>query len=120
MKIGKITASLICCSLLYGTSALAKQNKHNNKEFKNKKNLPYGLQKKLKRGGQLPSGWRTKLVKGKVLDQRILDQGIRLRDTEYGQISYRTPNTEVYKIQEKIIKVNKATNIILDILDLNK
>lgn len=125
MSLKKIAISLICSSLILGSYSFAKPNKEakelkqNHKKAKKKKHLPPGLQKKLKRGGELPPGWRNKLVKGEVLDQDILNHSVILDRSDYAKYPYKTEDTEVYKIKDRIIKVMKATNVILDVLDLN-
>jgi len=109
----KIVIILLCGGLLVGTNCFAKPD-HAGKgklklKLKKKKYLPYGLQKKLH--GELPLGWKKKIVRGEVINQSILDQG-----TIFHQDLYFKKGTQVYQIEDKIFRVQNATNVILDIL----
>lgn len=112
----KIALILVCISLILGTNALAKSDKSNkvNRE-KKQKQLPYGLEKKVQRGGELPPGWKNKLNKGDILDERILKQSIVLRQDTYPK-EYVDNYSRIYKIEDKIIRVMNATNEILNVL----
>ncbi len=116
MILKKVVISLMCGVLLIGTQSFAKPNKE--KRIKKHKQLPPGLQKKVRRGGTLPFGWQKKLVKGEVIDEDVLRHAKVVRTSDYSKYPYKTKDSEVYKIQDKIIKVMKATNIIIDVLDL--
>jgi len=121
MILKKVMISLICSALFMGTQSFAKPNKGHKikkEKVKKQKQLPYGLQKKVDRGGELPSGWQKKLVKGEVIDQDILRHAKIVKTNYYYGYPYKTKNSEVYQVQDKIIKVMKATNIIMDVLDL--
>ena len=123
MKIKNMLAVIVSISLLLSVSTFAKDNSNKkSKKVKHQKakQLPHGLQKKLNRGGTLPPGWRDKLIVGTKVDNRILDNGRVLYTSDYSKPEYKTPGTEVYKVNDKIIKVLSATNVILDVLDLNK
>ena len=123
MKVKSMLATIVSISLLLSVNTFAKDNGNKkNKKVKQQKakQLPKGLQKKLNRGGTLPSGWRDKLIVGSKVDNRVLDNGRVLYTSDYSKPEYKTPGTEVYKINDKIIKVLSATNVILDVLDLNK
>ena len=123
MKIKSMLATVVSISLLFSVSSFAKDNgnkKHKKVKQQKAKQLPKGLQKKLNRGGTLPPGWRDKLIVGTKVDNRILDNGRVLYTSDYSKPEYKTPGTEVYKVNDKIIKVLSATNVILDVLDLNK
>lgn len=116
----KVMISLICSALFAGTQSFAKPHKwHKMKKVKVKKqkHLPYGLQKKVDRGGELPPGWQKKLVRGEVIDRDILRHAKIVKNSDYSEYPYKTKNIEVYKVQDKIIKVMRATNIIMDVLD---
>ncbi|MEA3498073.1 MAG: hypothetical protein U9R16_03335 [Campylobacterota bacterium] len=120
-----ILVGVIGFSLLFGTTLFAKNDGNGNKKenkykhLKGKK-LPKGLEKKLNRGGVLPPGWRDKLIVGTKVDSRVIKRARVVRTSDYAQPNYKTPGTEVYKINDKIIKVLTATNVILDVLDLNR
>ena len=123
MKIKNMLAVIVSISLLLSVNSFAKDNgnkKHKKVKQQKAKQLPKGLQKKLNRGGTLPPGWRDKLIVGTKVDNRILDNGRVLYTSDYSKPEYKTPGTEVYKVNDKIIKVLSATNVILDVLDLNK
>ena len=82
------------------------------------RNLPRGLAKKYERTGTLPSGWQKKVNIG----QRLPDSYRKdlqpipreLKDTfEVGPIG-----SEVMRIGDKIIRLEQATNMILDVFAL--
>lgn len=75
------------------------------------------ITKKVDRGGELPPGWQKKLVRGEVIDRDILRHAKIVKNSDYSEYPYKTKNIEVYKVQDKIIKVMRATNIIMDVLD---
>jgi len=119
MIVKKVMISLVCGALLVGTQSFAKSHKeHKVKKVKKQKQLPRGLQKKVDRGGELPRGWQKKLVKGEVIDPDVLRQAKIVTTSDYSKYPYKTQDSEVYKVQDKIIKVMKATNVIIDVLDL--
>ena len=123
MKINSILVGIVSLSLLLSVNSFAKDNgnkKHKKVKQQKAKQLPKGLQKKLNRGGTLPPGWRDKLIVGSKVDNRVLNNARVLHSTDYSKPEYKTPGTEVYKVNDKIIKVLSATNVILDVLDLNK
>lgn len=123
MKIKSMLATIVSISLLLSVNSFAKDNGNKkNKQFKHQKakQLPKGLQKKLNRGGVLPPGWRDKLIVGTKIDNQVLNNARVVYTSDYAESAYKTPGTEVYKINDKIIKVLSATNVILDVLDLNK
>lgn len=112
----KVALSLVCISLFLSTNALAKPDKSNKaKKEKKQKHLPPGLEKKVKRGGELPPGWKKKVKKGDILDKRILDRGIVLSRDTYPK-KYVDSYSQIYKIEDKIIRVMNATNEILNVL----
>ncbi len=82
------------------------------------RNLPPGLAKKYKRTGKLPRGWKQKVHAGQRLPQSyIIDlQPVprELRATfEVGPIG-----SEVMRMGNKIIRLEQATNMILDVFEL--
>lgn len=79
------------------------------KESKKKKDLPPGLQKKVANGGSLPPGWQKKVEAGQVFD------------SELRRYAYRSPytspkGTSTYILENKVVRVLDATNVILDVL----
>mgnify|MGYP003571696274 CR=1 FL=1 len=115
-QFSKIVCFALVTSLFVSTQAFAKPPAHAKKhKIKKEKALPYGLQKKLKRTGELPPGWKKKLQVGEVVPQDILSKGVILDPKEISK--YPEPSySKIYKIQDKIIRINKATQVILDVL----
>jgi len=82
-----------------------KENKASNK----KKDLPPGLQKKVANGGSLPPGWQKKVEAGQVFDSEL--RGYAYRSP------YNSPKgTSTYILENKVVRVLDATNVILDVL----
>jgi len=109
----KILGSFLALGLIFSVQALAKPDKeHKVKKEKKQKQIPYGLQKKMKNGGTLPPGWQKKVQKGEVADSTILDNGRILKSKVYENIE----NTDVYKVQERVFRVARDTKEILEIL----
>ena len=72
--------------------------------------LPYGLQKKLKKGKPLPPGWQKKLRVGGVLDPGIYSHGdIVIPLDSYGLVTIR--------VEGKLIRLYQATREIAEILN---
>ena len=95
------------------------QVKHKGKGKKDKqKNLPYGLQKKLERGGQLPPGWQTKVAKGEVLDAELLRHSERLPNDLVRRLPVLRDGTEVRRIGDKVVRVMEGNGTVLDVIDL--
>lgn len=89
----------------------SKGNKHQKHE-KKQKSLNKGMQKKVDRGGELPKGWQKKLVVGEKLDQEVYRQSRTLKtENKKGEITVRIDN--------KVIRLYKATMEIVDILELH-
>lgn len=101
-----VTLSISTSVLHAKPPAHAKNKKH--------KSLPYGLQKKLKRTGELPPGWKKKLQVGDKIPEGLLSKGVVIDSKEVSK--YPIPDySEIYKIEDKIIRINKATKVILDV-----
>ena len=83
---------------------------HDNKGHdKTYSGLPPGLQKKVANGGSLPPGWQKKVNNGQVFDPDLR------------RYSYRSPyhspkGTSDYILDNKVVRVLDATNVILDVL----
>ena len=97
-------------------SAHAKNDKKEGYE-----SLPPGLKKKMERTGELPPGWEKKLSRGDIMEPRIYDYArqYRLSKDDYRRygIDPRV-NTEVMRVEDKIIRIKSDTREILDIFGL--
>lgn len=122
MKISKLLTMTLASLLTLSSLSYAKkpdyEDKYENNEkakkhFKEKKqkDMPYGLQKKVQRGGELPPGWKKKLQKGEVVDKDILRSGKVIYKDDYPYVK----GTKVYEIEDKIIRVSRATREILEV-----
>lgn len=116
----KFLYTIFALLLLFSSQSFAKKPEHagNKKEKKAKKSksIPYGLQKKMNRGGELPPGWKKKIVIGQVIPRDILSKGVIIDPKD---LKIKIPNTsysKIYKIQDTIVRINKVTNVILDVL----
>lgn len=108
----KMVAIIVAIAFLMGSSCLAKKpDDVENQKSKEKKVIPYGLQKKVQSGKELPPGWQKKIVKGEVVDEQIL-KNAKVLDTQYPIIK----GTKVYEVGEKIFRLQNATKEILEIL----
>ena len=115
----KFLSIVFAIALLFSSQSFAKKPAHaQDKQMKKGKSLPYGLQKKLNRGKQLPPGWRKKIAVGEIASQDILAAGTVLDTKKFGKQFPNTENSKIYKIQDTIIRINKVTNVILDVLKL--
>jgi hypothetical protein len=71
--------------------------------------LPPGLQKKVQRGGKLPPGWQNKLQKGATMEPEVYQQGTVIKPID-------ATGVITIKVDDKIIRLMKATREIVDIL----
>lgn len=95
------------------------RGKHKDKGGNNKqKNLPYGLQKKLQRGGELPPGWQTKVARGEVLDDEILRHSERLPDDLVRRLGVLHDGTAIRRVGDKVVRVMEGNGTVLDVIDL--
>jgi len=83
----------------------------------NRKNLPPGLQKNLERGKPLPPGWEKKVAAGQVMDAGWL-QLMSPVSYDYFPKVRRTPGTRLYYHDNRLIRVNEETRVILDVINL--
>lgn len=138
----RIITFIVCAGMALGLNAFAKQNKdkyqndesvqyelqkHNplahgiekekykKVEVKKQKALPYGLQKKVQRTGQLPKGWSDKLKKGEILSPEMLSYATAVDKRLYPK-EFQDTVSQIYRIEDKVIRVIKDTNEIIDIL----
>jgi len=94
-------------------------DKKGKKNKKNKdKHLPYGLQKKLERGGQLPPGWQTKVARGEVLDDDILRHSERIPHELARQLPELRDGEEVRRVGNKVVRVLEGNGTVIDVIDL--
>ena len=100
--------------IFLATPALAK----NEKKIKKQKNLPPGLEKKVERTGQLPPGWKKKVNTGQVLDPKVYEFGKKniVKAEDYSLKPKK--GTEVFKIEDRVIRIKKDTKEIIEILDI--
>jgi hypothetical protein len=85
---------------------------------KKKKSLPPGLKKKVARGGELPPGWQKKVAKGEVLDADIYSHSEKVPYGLIKDLEQQPEDTELIKVEGKIIRILKTTRSILDEFDL--
>jgi len=115
----KILSILFSIALLFSTQSFAKKPAHaQDKKVKKSKTLPKGLQKKLNRGKQLPPGWKKKIAVGQVVPDDILQASTALDPKKFKKQFPNTKDSKLYKIQDTIIRINKISNVILDVLKL--
>jgi hypothetical protein len=88
---------------------------HEYKKQKKMKHLPPGLQKKLARGGQLPPGWQKKVARGEVLDL----PSSALPDHWRRRLPEQPPGTSIRRVEDRVVRVLDATNVIIDVLNGN-
>ena len=89
------------------------------KNKKNKgKNIPFGLQKKLEPGGQLPPGWETKVARGEVLDDDILRQSERIPQELIRQLPELRDGEAVRRVGNKVVRVLEGDGTVIDVIDL--
>lgn len=120
MRLSKLLAITLSSMVAFSSISYAKKPDYEdkyekyekNEKEKKQKHMPYGLQKKVERGGELPPGWKNKLEKGEVVDQDILRSGRVIYRDEYPYIK----GTKIYEIENKIIRISNATREILDVL----
>jgi hypothetical protein len=94
-------------------------DKADKKYKKNKdKQVPYGLQKKLDRGGQLPPGWEAKVARGEVLDSDILRYSERIPHELARRLPTIRDGEEVRRVGNKVVRVLEGNGTVIDVIDL--
>jgi len=88
------------------------------KKGKKKKSLPPGLKKKVARGGELPPGWQKKVARGEVLDEDIYIHSEKVPYELLKDLEKQPEDSELIKVQGKVIRILKATRSVLDEFDL--
>jgi len=95
-----------------------KKGKNKNKNKQKNKKLPYGLQKKLARGGQLPPGWQNKVSRGEVLSTEILQQSVRLPSDLRQRLPELEDGVVIRRVGDKVVRVLEGNGTVLDVIDL--
>lgn len=107
--------------------AQKKAAKHHNKGFSRAdrstiqdyyRNLPPGLQKKYRRTGEMPPGWATKVQVGKPLPVEYDRYVHRLPRELSDSVMRDSVGVEVIRIGQKVLRLERATRTILDVLEL--
>ena len=80
--------------------------------------LPPGLQKKVARGKPLPPGWEKKVRVGYRLPVEYHTHIEPVPVTVVRRLPPIGPNEEIVRVENKIIKMVKATKLIIDIFEL--
>lgn len=80
--------------------------------------LPPGLQKKLAKGKQLPPGWAKKVRVGERFPAQYLEYVEPVPVTIIKQLPPIRPTEEIVRVENKIIKIVKATQLIIDVFEL--
>lgn len=141
----KVVTLIVCAGMVLSLNAFAKQNKdkyqneesvqyemqeqkhdplahgiekekYKKVEVKKQKTLPSGLQKKVQRTGKLPKGWEDKLKKGEVLSPDMLSHATLVDKKLYPKEFQQDSLSQIYRIEDKVIRVIKDTNEIINIL----
>lgn len=80
--------------------------------------LPPGLQKKIARGKPLPPGWAKKLRIGERFPSEYQEYVEPVSVTIIKRLPPIRPTEEIVRVQDKIVKMVKATKLIIDVFDL--
>lgn len=104
---------VILACLAITIPAVAKNDKD-----KKQKTLPPGLEKKIERGGELPPGWQKKIAKGEVLDSELYDIAVKIPNKPSKNYP-NTKNTELLKLEKKIIRIENDTREVLEIFGID-
>jgi hypothetical protein len=116
-----LTVGLVAVSLSSFVHAKNQEEQNNRNshsqeyEHSKQKEIPKGLQKKK----ELPPGWQKKLVVGERFDSYLLQNSMIVHNPKYYSKDMENgTKMKVYQIENKIIKVMAATNIIMDVLEV--
>jgi hypothetical protein len=97
----KTIITFLCIAGVLAGTAYAKPD--------HRKELPYGLQKKAASGKQLPPGWQKKLRKGATMEREVYRHARIIEPVDAKGII-------TIKVDEKVVRLVKATHEIVDIL----
>lgn len=98
--------------------ARGKKSKHKHKNKHAAKQLPYGLQKKLARGGQLPPGWQKKVAQGDVLSREMLSHSKYLPAELARHLPAHEDGIAIRRVGDKVVRVLEGNGTVLDVIDL--
>jgi Ni/Co efflux regulator RcnB len=84
------------------------------------KNLPSGLQRRTASGTPLPAGWKENVKPGHILDYHAYRRGEPLPESLVHRLPSPASGSEILRIDNKVVKLNSKTHIILDAFDLNR
>jgi hypothetical protein len=86
------------------------------KNRKKKSHYHLVLRKKLERGGELPPGWQKKVARGEVLDSDLYAASKPLPRDISDRLPESPEGTIIRQIDDRIVRVMEATNVIIDVL----
>ncbi len=140
----RIIVSLVAVALLASTSVYAKKPEHAGQGKKEKKqkqhkkkhqqqvksfstgerstiqnyyrNLPPGLQKKLRRTGELPPGWEKKVNVGKPLPQEYITIAKPIPYELEAQLPAGPIGSKLLQIADRVVRVEAGTNMVIEAL----
>jgi hypothetical protein len=104
-----------------------KSSKHHAKNFSRAdrdtirdyyRNLPPGLAKKYRRTGDMPPGWTKKVQVGQPLPAEYERYVQPLPRELHDSVRQESLGVEVIRIGQKVLRLEKATRTILDVLEL--
>jgi hypothetical protein len=100
-----------------------KKEKHAKKHFSSKdegrvseyyRTLPPGLAKKLRRGGDLPHGWQTKVRVGQPIPQEYLRYAEAVPLRLESQLSAGPVGSKLLQLADRVVRIEAGTNMVLD------
>ncbi len=100
-----------------------KKEKHAKRHFSGKdesrvseyyRTLPPGLAKKLRRGGELPRGWQTKVRVGQPIPYEYLRYAEAVPLRLENQLSAGPVGTKLLQLAERVVRIEAGTNMVLD------
>lgn len=83
----------------------------------NTRNLPPGLAKKVARGGDLPPGWQKKVSRGNTFPGDLWPFTSPVNYNQVPRFGDPGDGIDIYSIGNRLFKLNRSDNRILDILD---
>jgi len=76
--------------------------------------LPPGLAKKLRRGGELPHGWQTKIRVGQPIPYAYLRYAEAVPPRLESQLSAGPVGSKLLQIADRVVRIEAGTRIVLD------
>lgn len=83
----------------------------------NSKGLPPGLQKKVNNGGSLPPGWQKKVYPGGTFPNNLFGYASPLNYEQVPRFGNPGNGIDYWSIGNKLMKLNRSDNKILDVMD---